>query len=134
MLNVKLMATNDKPLVYSCSGCSNLAQTANHLAVTLNKEQLAEMSCIAGVGGNVPSLVKKAKSGRKIIAIDGCHLACAKACLGNHDVIPYEHLVLTTYGYKKRYNEAVSEQTVNNLLIEARMIARGLSEELTDEF
>lgn len=80
------MTTGEKPLEYSCSGCSNLAQTANHLAVSLNKEQRAEMSCIAGVGGNVPSLVEKAKSERKIIAIDGCHLACAKAYLGNHDV------------------------------------------------
>lgn len=127
------MATNDKPLVYSCSGCSNLAQTANHLAVTLNKEQLAEMSCIAGVGGNVPSLVKKAKSGRQIIAIDGCHLACAKACLSNHGVIPDKHLVLTEYGYKKRYNEAVSEDTVNKLLIEVRVIAAEMVEELADE-
>lgn len=121
------MATNEKPLVYSCSGCSNLAQTANHLAVTLNEEQKAEMSCIAGVGGNVPSLVKKAKSGRKIIAIDGCQLACAKACLANHGVVPEQHLVLTEYGYKKRYNQPVSKETVNDLLIKVRLIAENLS-------
>ena len=41
------------------------------------------MSCIAGVGGNVKKLVKTAQSGRKIIAIDGCPLACAKACGAN---------------------------------------------------
>ncbi|HEY9031712.1 MAG TPA: putative zinc-binding protein [Kangiella sp.] len=121
------MATNEKPLVYSCSGCSNLAQTANHLAVTLNAEQKAEMSCIAGVGGNVPSLVKKAKSGRRIIAIDGCHLACVKACLGNHGVTPEQHLVLTEYGYKKRYNQPVSQDTVDDLLIKVRMIAEEMS-------
>lgn len=87
------------------------------------------MSCIAGVGGNVPSLVKKAKSGRRIIAIDGCHLACAKACLGNHGVIPEQHLILTKYGYKKRYNQPVSQDTVDDLLIKVRLIA----EEMADD-
>jgi uncharacterized metal-binding protein len=45
----------EKPLVYSCSGCSSSAQMANYLAVQLDRQGLAEMSCIAGVGGNVKS-------------------------------------------------------------------------------
>lgn len=65
------------PLVYSCSGCSSAAQAANYIALKLDREGDAEMSCIAGVGGNVPHLVNIARSGRSIIAIDGCPLACA---------------------------------------------------------
>ncbi|HOO09571.1 MAG TPA: putative zinc-binding protein, partial [Cyclobacteriaceae bacterium] len=61
----------EKPLVYSCSGCSSAAQMANYLAIKLDRAGLAEMSCIAGVGGNVKNLVRTAKSGRKLIAIDG---------------------------------------------------------------
>ena len=63
------MSTPNRPLVYSCSGCSNVAQLANALAVRLDREGLAEMSCIAGVGGRVPALVSKARSGRPILAI-----------------------------------------------------------------
>jgi len=48
-------------LVYSCSGCSSAAQLANRLAVRLDRAGLAEMSCIAGVGGRVPSLVRHAE-------------------------------------------------------------------------
>jgi uncharacterized metal-binding protein len=58
------------PLVYSCSGCSSAAQMANHLAISLDRRGMAEMSCIAGVGGDVPKLVRLAKSGRGIIGID----------------------------------------------------------------
>lgn len=76
--------TDNKPLVYSCSGCSSAAQMANYIAVQLDRMDVAEMSCIAGVGGNVKSLVRTATSGRKIIVIDGCPLACSKACLSNH--------------------------------------------------
>lgn len=62
------------PLIYSCSGSSNVAQLENDIAVKINSDGIAEMSCIAGVGGKVISLVKKARSNRPIIVIDGCPL------------------------------------------------------------
>jgi uncharacterized metal-binding protein len=92
------------PLVYSCSGCSSAAQLANHVAVRLDREQLAEMSCIAGVGGDVESLVKTAASGRPIIALDGCHLQCVKKCLQRHGIAPTQHYMLSELGVRKRYH------------------------------
>lgn len=96
------MFKNAKPLVYSCSGCSSAAQMANHLAVRLDRDGLAEMSCIAGVGGGVLGLVNIARSGRPILALDGCVLACAKACLNQAGVEPTTHIALNEFGVKKR--------------------------------
>ena len=93
------------PLIYSCSGCSNVAQLANDIAVKVNSDGIAEMSCIAGIGGKVKSIVKKAKSSRSIIVIDGCPLQCAKECLKSIDIEPTEHIILTDYDFKKKYNE-----------------------------
>ena len=59
----------NKPLVHSCSGCSGAAQMSNYLAVQLYRMGNAEMSCIAGVDGNVKKLVATAQPGRKIVAI-----------------------------------------------------------------
>jgi uncharacterized metal-binding protein len=92
------------PLVYSCSGCSSAAQLANHLALQLDRRSVAEMSCIAGVGGDVPSLLKVAKSGRPILVIDGCPLECAKKSLERHGVIPNEHVQLAEQGVRKRFH------------------------------
>jgi uncharacterized metal-binding protein len=99
---------NDLPLVYSCSGCSNAAQLANTLAVRLDRERLAEMSCIAGVGGDVKSLVRKATSGRPVIVLDGCKLHCAKNSLQRHGVVPMLHMDLSEHGIIKRYHEDVT--------------------------
>lgn len=96
----------DKPLVYACSGCSNVAQLANDLAVVLDREGSAQMSCIAGVGGKVKQLVKIAKSGRPILAVDGCALNCVKQSLATIDVVPTWHIELTALGYKKREHES----------------------------
>ena len=82
---------HEKPLLYSCSGCSSAAQMANYIAIQLDRRGIAEMSCIAGIGGNVKKMVRTATSGRKIIVIDGCPLACSKACLGNHSINAHGH-------------------------------------------
>ena len=96
---------NNKPLVYSCSGCSSVAQLANDLAVILDREGSAQMSCIAGVGGQVKQLVKVAQSGRPILAVDGCPLNCVKQTLATVNVVPTWHIELTSLGYKKRDHE-----------------------------
>lgn len=102
------MENAQKPLVYSCSGCSNVAQMANDIAVVMDREGYADMSCIAGVGGDVPSLVNVAKSGRDIYAIDGCPIACVKHSLARHGVAPKWHIELTRLGIKKRNREECS--------------------------
>lgn len=102
----------DLPIVYSCSGCSNIAQMANDIAVKLDREGIAEMSCIAGVGGHVKPLVKKAQSGKPIIVIDGCPLQCAKHCLNNIGVEAEINIVLTDDGLKKTFHEDYDKEIV----------------------
>ena len=96
--------TVNLPIVYSCSGCSNVAQMANYIALKLDKLGVAEMSCIAGVGGDVPHLLKTAYSGRPIVALDGCPLACTKACLARHGIEPDSYHQLNQFGVKKSYH------------------------------
>ncbi len=108
------------PLLYSCSGCSDVAQLANEVAVRLDHAGHAEMSCIAGVGGGVPDLVRKARSGRVIIAIDGCQMHCAEHCLKRADVRPDHHVRLYQNGLRKRrgrrYGEEDIEQVVDQVV------------------
>ena len=103
------MPRSTLPLVYSCSGCSNVAQLANTLAVRLDRSGLAEMSCIVGVGGHVAALVNKARSGRRIFALDGCPLQCVENCLKQHGLQADVHLILSHYGPRKRYGEDCTE-------------------------
>jgi uncharacterized metal-binding protein len=88
---------------------------ANHLAIRLDRANEAEMSCIAGVGGGVPGLVKTAQSGRRILALDGCVLACALACLARAGITPEAHLVLGEHGVKKRKHADFDPQQADGL-------------------
>lgn len=113
--------TKKLPLIYSCSGCSNIAQLANQVAIELDREQIAEMSCIAGIGGGVASIIKKAKSGREIIALDGCALHCVKNSLSQHKIESTYHYTLTEYGIKKKYHMDFSPLDVRD--VKGRVIA-----------
>lgn len=108
--------TASLPLVYSCSGCSSAAQLANHVALRLDHKGVAEMSCIAGVGGDVPHLLKTALSGRPIIALDGCPLVCVKSTLARHGVVPDRHYQLQQYGVKRRKHEDFDAEQAVTLL------------------
>lgn len=114
------------PLVYSCSGCSSAAQMANYLAIQLDRQGDAEMSCIAGVGGHVKQLVRTACSGRPIIALDGCPLECVKNCLAMHDIKPTQHILLNSFGVKKRLRTDFDLDEANILLNKITEIAQHL--------
>lgn len=114
------------PLVYACSGCSSAAQLANHVAVRLDREHLAEMSCIAGVGGDVPALVRVATQAaarqRPILAIDGCALNCVKNALARHGVQPTHHIELAQRGVRKRQHEDFDPEQAEAQLAHCRAL------------
>lgn len=107
------------PLVYSCSGCSSAAQMANAMALRLDREHLAEMSCIAGVGGGVTGLVRTARSGRRILALDGCVLHCVKACLAQAGVVADAHVTLSDFGVRKRRHADYDPGQAESVYLEA---------------
>lgn len=111
------------PLVYSCSGSSNVAQLANHIAVRLDRLGIVEMSCIAGVGGDVRALVRKATAGRPVIAVDGCPLTCCEQVLAAKGVEPVRLIRLHELGLRKRQHVDFDEE-------ERETVFRAVLEEL----
>lgn len=107
-----MTARKDRPLIYACSGCSDVAQLANNAAVSLDHSGEFEMSCISGVGGQVAALVRTAQSGRPITVIDGCPLHCARACLAGVGVVPDDHVRLYEFGFRKHYGRSYDDSTV----------------------
>lgn len=74
---------------------------ANSLALRLAREGRAEMSCIAGVGGGVASLLRVLEHERPILALDGCALRCVCACLAKAGVEATRAINLGDFGVKK---------------------------------
>ncbi|MDE1999099.1 MAG: putative zinc-binding protein [Burkholderiales bacterium] len=130
-------ATEHLTLVYACSGCSSAAQLANHLAVRLDREGHAEMSCIAGVGGQVRPLVRKlqeaAERQRPILAIDGCHLSCVASSLALHGVQASSHIQLAAHGVRKVYHSDYCEDQAQALLSDLTLHVQQLNDQYAEQ-
>lgn len=112
--NANSEQAQDKPIVYSCSGCSNLAQMAHNISLTLDSDGIAQMSCVAGVIANIEPLMALAKSGRPIIALDGCQLACTKTCLAKSDIKIDHYFTISDLGFDKRdkQHDSLTENSI----------------------
>ncbi|NQZ83503.1 MAG: zinc-binding protein [Colwellia sp.] len=108
------MTDNKKPIVYSCSGCSNLARMAHDIALNIDSDGLAEMSCISGVIGKVQPIADIAHSGRPIIAIDGCNMGCTKSCLDACALKIDQYFDISSFGFEKRdkWDDSLTENSI----------------------
>lgn len=74
-----------------CAGGSNYGQITNRVAVKLDEEGVGHIYCLAGIGARVDGMVDSARGAKRIVALDGCHVACAKKVI--------EHTGLTATGW-----------------------------------
>lgn len=88
-------------IVYACSGCSDAGEIADNVARRLTREGAAQMSCLAGIGGRVKSLIMKAENAERILVVDGCPLNCAAHTLKLAGFKQFDHLELHKIGIRK---------------------------------
>jgi uncharacterized metal-binding protein len=101
-----------KPIIYSCSGCSDAGELADLVARRLSKQGVGEMSCLAGIGGRVKPLMMKAQKAQHIIAVDGCPLNCARHTLEGAGFNQFEHVELHKLGHRKGSCPVTEERVV----------------------
>jgi uncharacterized metal-binding protein len=111
-----------KPIVYACSGCSDAGELTDSVARALARTGVAEMSCLAGIGGRVRSLVNKAERAESILVIDGCPLNCARNTLQLAGFQDFQHLELHRLGFRKGSCPPTPERVAAGTEAAARMI------------
>jgi uncharacterized metal-binding protein len=112
------------PCVLACSGCSRAGELADHTARKLNELGVATMSCLAGVGGRVKSIMKTVQSAPEILMSDGCPLECGANILRLAGISEFRHVKLNEHGVRK-YESEVCDATVEELAQSATDILRG---------
>ncbi|MFJ8581065.1 putative zinc-binding protein [Micromonospora sp. NPDC093277] len=65
--------------------------------------------------GDVAPLLRLARSGRPLLALDGCPLVCVAATLRRHGLTPDGHVVLSDHGVRKRRHVDPDEADLRRL-------------------
>ncbi len=106
-------ASGSNVMILACSGGSNVGQLSNQAAVELTREGFGKMFCLAGVGGQLSGFVQPARDIQRMVAIEGCSIGCAKACLENSNVPLKTYFVLTGLGFEKNKDLELKPQEVS---------------------
>ena len=101
MAKDKCLCSPTEVLIFPCSGGSNVGQIANESAKNLTTVNYGKMYCLAGIGGHVSGIIESTKVAKKIIAIDGCPVACARKTLEHAGFTVDEHVIVTELGVTK---------------------------------
>jgi uncharacterized metal-binding protein len=88
-------------MILACSGGSNVGQITNQAALELTREGRGKMFCLAGLGADIPGIVKTVREADEVIVLDGCSIGCAKACLERAGLPLGRCLVVTDLGIEK---------------------------------
>ena len=87
-------------LFLACAGGSNVGQISNQAAVELAREGRGKLFCLAGIGAHLDTMIVAAKE-RKLVAIDGCPVQCAKKILDHASLHAALAVVVTDLGIEK---------------------------------
>jgi uncharacterized metal-binding protein len=129
----KNVPANGTAIVYACSGCSDAGEIADRVARQLAREGAAQMSCLAGIGGRVKSLLLKAERAERILAVDGCPLNCAAHTLKLAGFDQFDHLELHKIGIRKGSCPATDERIATGVEAAKKILLRaGGSEVICD--
>ena len=111
-------------VVYTCSGCSDAGELADRIARQLSRDDVARMSCLAGIGGRVKSLVTTAERAERILVVDGCPLNCARHTLRLAGFQRFDHLELHKLGIRKGSCPVTEERIASGVQAAKEMLAR----------
>jgi uncharacterized metal-binding protein len=111
----KCNCTPEETILLPCSGGSNCGQIANQAAINLDTQGIGKVYCLAGIGAKLPAFIEKAKAVKKIVAIDGCQVACAKNIVENAGLKVTDWVCVTDEGIAKSHTFVLKQTDVTTI-------------------
>ena len=91
-------------ILLPCSGGSNTGQIANQAAVSLDILGVGRIYCLAGIGAHIDGMVESIKGAKRIVALDGCQVACAKKTIEHAGLTVTDWICANEEGISKNHN------------------------------
>ncbi|MHB8102276.1 MAG: putative zinc-binding protein [Methanosarcina sp.] len=102
--------------IFPCVGASNVGQLSNKIAIELDKKEIGNLMCTAGIGARASGIMKSAEASDRIIAIDGCPVNCASKTVELAGFKVDSHIIISEFGIKKTKEKELKEDEVSEAL------------------
>lgn len=112
----KCSCCSENIAIFPCVGASNVGQLSNKIAIELDKKEIGNLMCTAGIGARASGIMKSAEASDRIIAIDGCPVNCASKTLELAGFKVDSHIIISEFGIKKTREKELKEDEVSEAL------------------
>jgi len=106
--------------IFPCVGASNVGQLSNKIAIELDKKEIGNLMCTAGIGARASGIMKSVeasdRTSDRIIAIDDCPVNCASKTLELAGFKVDSHIIISEFGIKKTKEKELKEDEVSEAL------------------
>ncbi len=100
---LKCECTAEEITFLPCAGGSNCGQITNQVAVRLDEEGVGRIYCLSGFAAHIDGMVESAKGAKRIVALDGCQVACAKKAIEHAGLKVTDWICVTEEGVTKNH-------------------------------
>lgn len=101
--------TAEEITILPCSGGFNCGQIANQAAISLDNLGVGKIYCLAGIAAHIDGMIESARSAKRLVAIDGCQVACAKKTIEHAGLTVTDWICVTDEGISKSHNLLLEE-------------------------
>ena len=88
-------------LVFACSGASDVGHLTDLAAREMTKRGVAQMFCLAGIGGRVSGIMASTEAAAGILVLDGCPLECGRRTMEQAGFKNFVHVRVTNLGFER---------------------------------
>ena len=113
----------EEVVLLPCSGGSNCGQITNQVAIRLDEEGVGHIYCLAGIAAHIDGMVESARGAKRIVALDGCQVACARKAIEHAGLKVTDWICVTEEGVAKNHQFSMAQE-------ELELIARRTKESL----
>ncbi len=96
-----------------CSGGSNCGQITNQVAIKLDEEGIGHIYCLAGIAAHIDGMVESAKGAKRLVALDGCQVACAKKTIEHAGLKVTDWICVTEEGIEKNHQFKLAPEEID---------------------
>ncbi len=110
----------DDIILLPCAGGSNCGQITNQVAVRLDEAGVGRIYCLAGIGAHIDGMVESARGAKRIVALDGCHVACAKKTIEHAGLPVTDWICVTGEGVAKNHQFRLAPEEIDLIVRRTR--------------
>ncbi len=121
---LKCECTAEEITFLPCAGGSNCGQITNQVAIKLDEEGIGHIYCLAGIAAHIDGMVESAKGAKRLVALDGCQVACARKAIEHAGLKVTDWICVTEEGVAKNHQFKLAPE-------EIELIVRKTKESLT---